>query len=273
MLSPQHTRRAQRIVIFIGLGLAAYYFLIFHPLAQRAVQADQPLRAAWDKLSAARIRGGGQHLDLIEMDRQIRQAKTAVTALDRSQERIRASVASDATVRLKNHEQFQLVDFQIEKLLRIEELGRAANQNTVTIAPSVFANFPEYRADRGLPELLWGQLIFVDQLLSTAIRCKVSAVQSLDLPSYTAHVRSTNEPAFLYEIPMKVEFVGSMESISKLLASLPLRAQETTAANLPQAPADKPALFVHRFILTKNSTENPDEARLDLRACGFVYRE
>ena len=260
-------------MIFIGLGLAAYYFSIFHPLAQRAVEADKPLREAWDKLSAARIRGGGPRLDLVEMDQQIRQAKAAVTALDRSQERILTSIDSDSAARLKNHEPFQLVDFQIEKLLHIEELGRAAGQSNVSILPTVFANFPEYRADRGIPELLWGQLTFVDQLFSTAIRCKVASIQSLDLPPYTAHARSTNEPAFLYEIPMRVEMTGSMESISKLLASLPLRSQETTAANLPQAPVDKPALFVQRFILTKNSPTNPDEAHLDLRACGFVYRE
>ncbi|MDB6028712.1 MAG: hypothetical protein JWM68_4935, partial [Verrucomicrobiales bacterium] len=154
-----------------------------------------------------------------------------------------------------------------------EELGRAAQQNNVFISSTVFTNFPEYRADRGLPELLWGQLIFLDQLLETAIRCKVSAIQSIDLPSYSGHTLSTNDPAFLYEIPLRVELTGSMASISKLLASLPLRAEEMKTAHLPEANVDKPALFVHRFILTKSSPENPDEAHLDLRACGFVYRD
>lgn len=273
MLSPQQTRRAQKLIILIMLGLAAYYFIIFRPLARRAEAADKPLREAWQQLSKARGRTGGTPLDLNEMDQQLKRAKTSLASLDRARQRIRESVASDAVGRLKNHEPFQLVDFQIDKLLRIEELGRSAQQSNVTILPTVFTNFPEYRADRGIPELLWGQLTFVDQLLATAIRCNVSTIENIDLPPYVAHARTTNEAPFVYEIPVRLDVKGSFQSISKLLASLPLRAQETTAANLPQAPVDKPALFVQRFILTKSSPENPDEAHLDLRACGFVYRD
>ncbi|MDB6028586.1 MAG: hypothetical protein JWM68_4809, partial [Verrucomicrobiales bacterium] len=121
MLSPQQTRRAQKISILIGLGLAAYYFLVFHPLAQRADAADEPLRTAWEKLSKARIHGNATKLDLNEMDRQIRQAKGAVSALERAEQRVQASVASDSAARLKNREPFQVLDFQIEKLVRVEE--------------------------------------------------------------------------------------------------------------------------------------------------------
>src|SRR3954447_7151271 len=109
MLSPQQTRRAQKIGILIGLGLTAYYFLVFHPLAQRAEAADQPLRSAWEQLTKARIHGDTR-LDLNEMDRQIRKAKGALAALDRAEQKVQASVASDSAARLKNREPFQLVD-------------------------------------------------------------------------------------------------------------------------------------------------------------------
>ena len=272
MLSPKQTGHAQRLTIFIGLGLVAYYLIVFLPLAQKAEQADKPLRAAWDKLSQMQVRTGTK-VNLEEMDRQLRQTRAAAVTLDRTKQRVLSSVTSDATARLKSHEPFQLVDFQIEKLLRIEELGRAAQQHGVTISNSVFLNFPEYRADRGMPELLWGQLSFVDQLIGTAIRCNVSSIHNVELSSYTAYARTTNDTPFLFEIPVRIELRGSMESLSKMLASLPLRSDEIAATKLPEAPADKPALFAHRFILTKSSPENPDEARLDLRACGFVYRE
>jgi hypothetical protein len=273
MLSPQQSRRAQRTIIIFTLGLFLYTFLVFQPLAKKADAADKPLRAAWDKLSKTHVGGSSDKLDLNEIDQQLQKAKSVVSALERAQQRVFSSVSSDSTGRLKGREPFQLVDFQIEKLLQIEEIGRAAQSNNVAIATTVFSSFPEYRADRGLPELLWGQLVFVDQLLATAVRCKVSTIESLDLPPYTAHSRGSNDAPFLYEIPMRLEVKGSMESISKFLASLPLRAPEVTAANLPEAPPDKPGLYIHRFILIKSSPENPEEAHLDLRACGFVYRE
>src|SRR4051812_1189105 len=117
MLSPKQTRRAQKLIFLIVLGLAAYTFVVFQPLARRADEADKPLRTAWDKLSKARVRGAGVNLDLTGMDRQLRQAHSAVTALERAQERVLASISTDSGARLKNREPFQLVDFQIEKLL------------------------------------------------------------------------------------------------------------------------------------------------------------
>lgn len=269
MLSSRQSRRAQTVLVLTGIILGMYYFFVFRPLHRRSAALDQPLREAWKKLADARISSDGdQALKIDEIDNDLREVRRAVTTLQLAQEKVETAVALDKSVRDKMAEPFQLVDFQIEELLRIEELGRSAQQNGVTIAPAVFSNFPEYQAERGESELLWGQLALLHQLLETAIRCKVSVVQNINLPPLVPHSRSTNASVFAYEIPVQVELVGSMESIAKLLAALP-QEKAASPANVPT----KSSLFVDRILLRKNSAENPEEAHLDLQVCGFIYRE
>ena len=45
------------------------------------------------------------------------------------------------------------------------------------------------------------------------------------------------------------------------------------AAGLPEAPLDKPVLFIDRLVVRKQSPDKPDEVRVSLRAVGFVLRE
>ena len=49
--------------------------------------------------------------------------------------------------------------------------------------------------------------------------------------------------------------------------------KEIRAAALPEAPADKPPLFVDRLVVQKQSADKPDEVHVWLRAVGFVLRE
>ena len=62
-------------------------------------------------------------------------------------------------------------------------------------------------------------------------------------------------------------------SADKLLQCLPLRPEEIRAAGLPEAPADKPALFIDRLVVQKQSPDKPDEVHVWLRAVGYVLRE
>jgi hypothetical protein len=83
-----------------------------------------------------------------------------------------------------------------------------------------------------------------------------------------------NDTERLVKIPLQVEFTGSAARAARLIQCLPLRADEIRAAGLlPDAPADKPVLFVDRLILQKQSPDKPDEVHVWLRAVGFVMRE
>jgi hypothetical protein len=77
----------------------------------------------------------------------------------------------------------------------------------------------------------------------------------------------------LAEIPLQVEFTASAASLAMLVQSLPLRADEIRAAGLPEAPSEKPALFIDRLIIQKQSPDKTDEVHVWLRAVGFVLRE
>jgi len=269
MLSSRQSRRAQNILLLTGLFLALYYFFVFRPIDRKAAELDSPLQDAWKKLSAVQISTGGQDSpDLDNLKDTLDEARIAVRTLQSARESIEAAVAMDPSVRERMREPFQLVDFQIEQLLRIEELGRAAQKNKVAIAPAVFAHFPEYQADHEGSELLWGQLALLHKVLNTAVQSQVSVIRNVELPPMEPRRTSTNAPVFLYEIPIQVELVGSMESVTKMLQALPRTGSETSDEG-----THEPALFIERIVLRKSSTENPDEMHLDLRVVGFVYSE
>ncbi len=152
-------------------------------------------------------------------------------------------------------------------------MSNLAKQQQAAVEPAVFAGFPEHTADVKQPALLWAALSLTDSLLRTALQCKVTAIHSLEVPPVLTNAPPTNGTERLAEIPLQVEFTASAASAAQLLQCLPLRADEIRAAGLPEAPADKPALFVDRLIMQKQSPDKPDEVHVWLRAVGFVLRE
>jgi hypothetical protein len=116
-------------------------------------------------------------------------------------------------------------------------------------------------------------LAVVNKLLSAAIACKVANVKSLALPPIELHHSQSEGREFLDEIPVRIELVGSMESISRYLLCLPLRAEELKPLGLPESFSTRPALFIDRLMVRKHAREKPDEVGLELQVCGFVYRD
>jgi hypothetical protein len=93
------------------------------------------------------------------------------------------------------------------------------------------------------------------------------------VPPVLTNAPPTNSTERLAEIPLQVELTGSTASVAMLIQSLPLRAEEIRAAGLPEAAADKPALFIDRLIIQKQTPDKTDEVHVWLRAVGFVLRE
>ena len=271
MITSRQIRRMQKLLLLMAGGLAIYYGAVYRRLEERSDALNLPLAQAWKKLSAATVTDAeDEKIDLPKIEKHFQQAQSALNKLTQAEKKMATRLALGPATRARIHEPFQLIDFQSEEQYRMEELGHLAAQNHVGLHSSVWAGFPEYTADKSQPGFLWAQLFFLDHLLSTAVRCKVSLIQSIDLPLISGHqLSSTNNP-FLYEIPLRIEVVGSMESISQLLSRLPLR-EDGNTSNSSGARNGKPPLFIHRFILKKNSPENRDEVLLDLRTCGFVY--
>jgi hypothetical protein len=261
------------IVPLAGLVLAAYYLFVLLPLARRAAGLDEPLQKAWQKLSVSLDRTNATAVDFEYITNQLSETRQALLILENARRQASARLQLGAAVRAKMHSDFALVEYENERSKQLEELGNLAKQEQVGVEPAVFASFPEHTADVKQPTLLWAALSLTDTLLQTALRCKVAAIHSLDVPPVLTNAPPTNSTERLVEIPLHLEFTGSAASAVRLLQCLPLRADEIRAAGLPEAPADKPPLFVERLVVQKQSADKPDEVRVWLRAVGFVLQE
>jgi hypothetical protein len=120
---------------------------------------------------------------------------------------------------------------------------------------------------------LWPALSLTDDLLATAIGCKVIAIHSLEVPLAMTNSPGPEAYGRWDQIPLQIEFTASADSAARFLQSLPLRPEELHAAGLPAASPDKVPLFIDRLIVKKQLPEKQDEVRVWLQAMGFVFRE
>jgi hypothetical protein len=261
------------IVPLAGLVLAAYYLFLLVPLAHRAENLDEPLQKAWQKLSFSLDQTNATAVDFLHITNQLSETRQALLILENATQQATARLQLGPAVRAKMRADFALVEYENERSRQLDELGNLAKQQQVAVEPVVFASFPGHTADVKQPVLLWAALSLTDALLQTALRCKVTAIHSLEVPPVLTNAPPTNSTERLAEIPLQLEFTGSAASAVRLLQCLPLRADEIRAANLPEAPAEKPPLFVDRLVVQKQSADKPDEVHVWLRAVGFVLRE
>jgi hypothetical protein len=261
------------LVPLAGLALAVYYFFVMLPLAHRAESLEEPLQKAWQKLYVSLDQTNTTTVDFLLITNQLSETRQALLILENAKQQAAARLQLGAAVRARMHADFQLVDYETERSRQLDELGTLAKQQQAEVAPAVFASFPEHTAEVKQPTLLWAALSLTEGLLRTALQCKVTAIHSLEVPPVLTNAPPTNGTERLAEIPLQVEFTASAANAARLIQCLPLRADEIRAAGLPEAPADKPALFVDRLIVQKQSPDKPDEVHVWLRAVGFVLRE
>jgi len=269
--SPESQRCS--IIPLLGAGLVAVYLFIFTPLSGDVERLDPPLQQAWRELAATLGQTNAVRLNFAAITNQLEDTRQAIAALETARKQAGLRVDPGETVRAHMSEPFQLVDYDNEVGRRVNELARLARQNKVIVEPAVFAGFPEQTADIKEPELLWAELSFIDCLLTSAINCEVAAIHSLSTPLLLTNPPPTNAVRTLVELPVQLELTGPAPNVARFLQSLPLRGDELKAAGLPEALTNKPALFIDRLVLRKQSPDKRDEVRLSLRAVGFIFRE
>ncbi len=266
-------RRRRLLVPAAGLLLAGYFFFVLLPLMQRAQDLDAPLNAAWKKLASTVGETNTGTLDLAVIAARLRQTEQSLVVVQTAEREAAARVGLNAELRDRLNTPFQLIDFQVEAQKVIDDLTQLAKQQQVTLAPAVVQGFPEYTADVKQPEMLWAELSFIDDLLTLAVNSKVTTIQALNLPLSFTNAPPTNRPPPLVQIPVQIELTGPVANVARFLETLPLRLEEIRRQDLPPPPTNKPALFIDRVFLRKETPEKPDEVRLWLRAVGFVFRE
>ena len=265
--------RRRSILPFAGLALVLYYVTLFMPLSRRAESLEQPLQKAWEKLACALEQTNATSLDFQRITNQLNETRHSLELIETAKKNAAARLELAPELRAKMSTEFQLVDYQNERSKQMDDFEKAARQAQVALDYEVYSGFPEHTADLKEPVLLWPSLALTHDMLQTALRCKVSAIHSLQVALPLTNSPASDSVARWAEIPVQIEFTASGENAMNLIQSLSLHAPEIKAAHLPEAEPQKAALYLDRLIIRKQSPEKPDEVRVWLRAIGFVLRE
>jgi hypothetical protein len=261
------------VVPLAGVALAAYYLLVFLPLAHRADAIEDRLRECWSELATNLDQTNAVALDFQRLNNQLQETRQALAQLHDAREQAAAHFELSPGLRAKMKPPFQLVEFENERGKTIDQLSSLAKQQQVALEPAVLAGFPEYTIDVQQPALLWPALSLVDGLLVTAIQCKVTAIHALESPLVFTNAPSLDAALRPAQIPLQLELTGPVANVLRLVQSLPLRGEELRAARFTNAPPDKLPLLLDRLIIRKQAPDKPDEVRVGLRLIGFVFQE
>lgn len=265
--------RRRSLIPLAGLALLGYYLLFYLPLARRAASLDAPLQKAGQKLAASIDQTNASALDFLRLTNQLNDTRLALAVVENTKREASLRLDLSAELKAKMNAPFQLVDYQNERSKQIDGLDKQAKDQKIAVDPAVFAGFPEHTIDTADPALLWPALSMTDDLLATAIDCKVTAIHSLDVPLTITNSPGSDTSGRWDPIPLQLEFTASAENAARFVRSLPLRSEEMRTAGLPAAASDKMPLFIDRLIIKKQSPEKVDEVRVWLQVVGFVLRE
>jgi hypothetical protein len=265
----EYRRRA--ILPFIGMGLAAYYLLVFLPLSKRAEDSAQ-LNKSWRELTASVGRTNAMALDFGHIHGQLEETRHALAALAKAESKTVARLQASADLRAQISSPFRLVDYQNEVSRHTDEVSREAALHKIQVSPVVYDGLPQHRVDITEPALLWAALRMAEDVMDTALACRVKAIYYLDMPITFTNMLST-ETSKWAEMSLTIEFVSSAPAAAKFLQSLPLRAEEIKQAGLPETSPEKSVVFIDRLLVKRQTPEESDEVRVWLRAAGFVMRE
>lgn len=270
-LDPE-TRYRSILPLLAGV-LGAVYLFVFLPIKRKAASLDAPLEKSWRQLASALGQTNALQLDFVSLTNQLKVTRAAQRTFELARQQARARVELDARLREQISGPFLLVEYQYEAGRRMDALARLALQEGVRLEPAVFAGFPEPSADTPEPALLWAEMTFLDSLLTMAINAKVGTIHSIAAQTPLNNASPATNGRSVTELPLQIELTGPIANVARFLQTLPLRADEIQAAGLPTAPSNKPALFIDRIILRKQTPEKLDEVRLSLRAVGFVFQK
>lgn len=264
--------RRRSLVPLAGILLACVYLFLFLPMSRWSNGLDKPLDDSWRKLTISLGRSNTVMIDFRHLTNQLAETRQALAQLEAAKKVALNRLTVAPALRAKMSAPFQLVDYEDERGKRLENLGKLAKEKQVTIDPAVSVGFPEHTAEIRERPLLWAAMFLADDLLSTAMRCKVTAIHSLEVP-----LDLTNAPphgTFRWaEIPLQIELTAPADCVTRFVQSLPLNPEEIHAAGLPDAAPTKALLFIDRLIMRKQSPDKLDEVRLWIRTIGYIPRE
>ncbi len=264
----QYGRRVSATVALVVIAL--YYAAVFRPLARKEQDQVEPVSRAQAQLRVAASNNpaiSGLSLEgLARLNRSL-QASLTNTALAR--ELMERRFVMEPVIATNLGRTFQLIDYQNERLNRGDRLINLAGERKVRITPAVTAGLPEFTVENPVPGLLWGQLAFMDGILRAGVECRLQSIEDVRMSAPVDHTATTNAAVRLMELPLRVDVVGTADTLSRWLSLVLLDRDERAALNLP-AVDGLPATGLHRILARKETTEQPGLIRVTAEFSGFL---
>ena len=273
MITPRKFQVAQRILLLAVVLEALGFAFIFEPLSHNAAALDERLTTLWQQLSRAGVSAAPvAGVNLAELEAQGHHYEGLAARLKSAGTALTNRLVLDGAIREKIRLPFQLVELQNERELRIEKLGKLAQEKNVAIAPATFAGFPDYTSEQKRPGLLWAQLAMVQYAVEAGIQCQLTSINNLASSLPRPATPEDTRPASADEISVTMEVTGTSPALTRFLLCLALKPEEGKALGLPPVAGSKPALFLDRILMRKYSLEKPDSIKLELRITALVFR-
>ena len=273
MITPRKFQVVQ-CYLFFGVCLGALYFaFVFEPLSRNAAALDDRLTSLWQQLSKVGVAATAETgVDLKDLDAQGSRFEGLAGRLKTAGTGLTNRLALDAPIREKIRLPFQLFEFQNERQLQIEKLGKLGREKNVVITPATFLGFPDYSSEQKRPGLLWAHLALVQYAVEAGLQCQLASINNLSSSLPRPITTEENQPASADELSVTMEVTGTSPAITRFLLCLALKPEEAKAMGLPVVSGSKPALFVDHILMRKHSIEKPDSVKLELRVTALVFR-
>jgi len=244
------------------------FVFVYRPLHRRTVRLDRELGETWTRLTDLNLKNKIRlGLDLETVNQNLTVAEKSVASLQRTCRRVFSQLEFDEETRARMNQPFQLLDYERNRFQTIDRLTRLAVSNRVALELAAVDGLPQFGALADPPNRLWARLSLSTRLLTALITNRVSAVQTLQMLPTRHHLAPGTDQPLYDELPMHLQLTGSMESVLKVLQTLPSRSSFSDTIGPPLPPSQ--ALFLDRLIL-KSATNNPSAVILDAILSGFL---
>ncbi len=265
----EYKRRGLLPVLVVALAL--FYLLVSEPWALRSARLDEQLRKPWRTLATyVGQPTNATVLDFQQITNQLHETRQELNQLDTAKKEVlaRFSLPPELKDRLSN--EFRNASYERERTRRKGELEKNAKAQQVTLEDKVI--LPENNFELNEPRLLWPALDFADNLLDSAVKCKVSTIHLLEVTLSPTNSLRPDAATRWSKIPLELEFTAPAENALKFLQSLPLKPAEIHAAGLFEARPGKVPLLIEHLVIKKQNPEKLDEVRVWLQVAGFIWQ-
>ncbi len=270
MKGPRKPIGPQAGLLIALLVLASYYAAVFRPLVEKEKAQTAPFEAMQAKLRAAAtnnpaISGLSDEI-LVRIEASLLESSNN---LARARSLVSSRHAPEATITAQLSRPFQLIDYQNERLKRIERLNSLAAERKVALAPAAVAGLPEFTVENPTPELLWGQLSLADGLMRAALASGVASVEKIVAAAPVTHPVPASSAERLVELPLRLEVVGGFDAVTRLLAVALSEPAGRAGLKLPEVEG-LPAVTLGPILLRKETATPAGALRLSVEFHGFL---